>query len=92
LDPPITEYLLQQNYPNPFNTSTSIKYHIPSQANVSLKLYDILGKEVAILVDDQKPAGRYKVDFTENNLSSGVYFYSLRTDNYFQTNKMILLK
>jgi len=92
LEPPITEYLLQQNFPNPFNTSTTIKYQVPLQANVSLKLYDILGREVATLVNEQKPAGKYEVDFTESNLSSGVYFYTLRTDNYFQTNKMTLLK
>jgi hypothetical protein len=92
LEPPITEYLLQQNYPNPFNISTTIKYQIPFQSNVTLKLYDILGREVSILVDEQKSPGRYKVDFTENNLSTGVYFYTLRTDNYSLTNKMILLK
>jgi tartrate-resistant acid phosphatase type 5 len=92
LAPPITEYLLQQNYPNPFNTLTTINYQIPFQSNVTLKLYDILGREVSILVNEQKPAGRYKVDFAENNLSSGVYFYTLRTDNFSQTNKMIMLK
>ena len=92
LEPPITEYLLQQNYPNPFNTLTIINYEIRFQANVSLKLYDILGREVATLVNEQQPAGRYKVDFTENNLSSGVYFYTLRTNNFSQTNKMVLLK
>lgn len=92
LEPPITEYLLQQNYPNPFNTLTTIEYQIPFQTNVSLKLYDILGREVSTLVNEQKSAGRYEVNFNENNLSSGVYFYTLRTDNYFQVNKMTLLK
>lgn len=92
LEPPVTEYFLQQNYPNPFNTLTTINYEIPFQANVTLKLYDILGREIETLVNEQKPAGRYKVNFAENNLSSGVYFYTLQTDNYSQTNKMILLK
>jgi hypothetical protein len=92
LEPPITDYLLHQNFPNPFNSTTKIRYQIPFQSNVSLKLYDMLGRELATLVDEQKPAGRYEQDFIVNNLSSGVYFYTLQTDNYFQTNKMILLK
>ena len=92
LEPPITEYLLQQNYPNPFNTLTTINYEIPFQANVTLKLYDILGREVATLVDEQKSSGKYEVSFKENNLSSGIYLCVLSTDNYFQVNKMVLLK
>ena len=92
LEPPITEYLLQQNFPNPFNTLTTIKYQVPFQANVTLKLYDILGREVSILVNEQKQAGRYEARFTDNNLTSGIYFYTLRAGNYTQTKKMILLK
>jgi len=85
-------YVLHSNYPNPFNASTTIKYQIPFQSNVTLKLYDILGREVSILVDEQKPAGRYEARFTDNNLTSGIYFYTLRAGNYTQTKKMILLK
>jgi len=86
------DFFLYSNYPNPFNASTTIKYQISFQANVSLKLYDILGREVATLVDEQKPAGRYEARFTDNNLTSGIYFYTLRAGNYSQTKKMILLK
>ena len=93
---PITEipedFFLYSNYPNPFNASTTIKYQIPFQSNVTLKLYDILGTEVLILVDEQKQAGRYEARFTDNNLTSGIYFYTLRAGNYTQTKKMILLK
>ncbi len=93
---PITEipkdFFLYSNYPNPFNASTTIKYQVPFQSNVSLKLYDILGREVSILVDEQKTAGRYEARFTDNNLTSGIYFYTLRAGNYTQTKKMILLK
>lgn len=92
LEPPITEYLLQQNYPNPFNTLTTIKYQVPFQSDVSLKLYDILGREVSILVDEQKPAGRYEARFTDDNLTSGIYFYTLLAGDYSQTKKMLLLK
>ncbi len=83
---------LFQNYPNPFNASTTIKYQMPFQANVSLKLYDILGTEVATLVDEQMPVGRHEAMFTDINLTSGTYFYTLRVGNYTQTKKMILLK
>ena len=86
------DFFLYSNYPNPFNASTTIKYQVPFQANVTLKLYDILGREVSILVDEQKQAGRYEARFTDNNLTSGIYFYTLRAGNYTQTKKMILLK
>ena len=86
------EFFLYSNYPNPFNASTTIKYQIPFQSRVSLKLYDILGREIATLVNEQKSSGKYEVSFKENNLSSGIYFCVLSADNYFQVNKMVLLK
>lgn len=96
VEEPITElpedFFLFSNYPNPFNATTVIKYQIPSQTNVTLKIYDVLGREVATLVEEQKQAGRYEVGFTENYLTSGIYFYTLRAGNYTQTKKMILLK
>ena len=86
------KYTLEQNYPNPFNPSTSIQYSVPGSEFVSLKVYDILGNEVATLVNEQKQAGNYKVNFDAKNLSSGVYFYSIRTGQFNQIRKMILLK
>ncbi len=88
------EFLLQQNYPNPFNPSTSIQYAISSTQFVTLKVYDLLGREVATLVNEEKPAGSYNVEFTINNLqlSTGIYFYRLQAGNYVETKKMILLK
>ncbi len=94
---------LSQNYPNPFNPSTIIKYSIPvvergssSLYNVILKVYDVIGKEVTTLVNEEKPAGNYEVRFNAKNLTSGVYFYRLsatnRTTNFVQTKKMILMK
>ena len=96
----ILNYSLEQNYPNPFNPSTKIKYTIPSvtlrQAQsdilVSLKVFDVLGNEVAILVNEFKPAGDYNIDFTAASLPSGVYFYQLKAGEFIQTRKMLLLK
>ncbi|PID56320.1 MAG: peptidase S8 [Ignavibacteriae bacterium] len=92
-----TEFSLKQNYPNPFNPSTVIEYTIPStgmeQSNqVILKVYDILGNEVATLVNKQQPAGNYKIKFNANNLSNGVYFYKLTSGNYTATKKLMLMK
>ena len=83
---------LSQNYPNPFNPTTKIKYQIPTGGIVSLKVYDVLGREVAALVNEEKPTGSYVVEFDASNLASGVYFYSLQTGNFIQTKKMILLR
>jgi hypothetical protein len=88
-------YLLEQNYPNPFNPSTKINFSLPVRENVSLKVYDILGNEVARLINSEKlEAGSYTYDFdTKNyNLSSGVYYYVIRTDNFVASKKMILMK
>jgi hypothetical protein len=91
-----TDFMLYQNYPNPFNPSTVISYQLPVGSNVTLKVYDILGNEVAVLVDEYKPAGRYEVEFGVssgiNEMVSGIYFYQLRAGSFVQTKKMIYLK
>ncbi|MBT8379102.1 MAG: 5'-nucleotidase C-terminal domain-containing protein [Ignavibacteria bacterium] len=86
------EYALEQNYPNPFNPTTTIKYSIPETGNVELKVYDIIGNEVAILVDETKAPGSYETPFDASKLASGIYIYSLRAANFVQTKKMILMK
>ncbi len=86
------ESFLHQNYPNPFNPSTVIRYQIPVSGNVTLKVYDILGKEIATLVGEVKEAGSYNVTFNASQLASGVYFYNLLAGNYREVKKMILLK
>ena len=85
-------YSLLQNYPNPFNPSTYIKYQLAKSGFVSLKIYDILGNEVRTLVNETKNAGSYKVKFDGSDLSSGIYFYQLKTNNYTATKKLMLLK
>jgi photosystem II stability/assembly factor-like uncharacterized protein len=86
------DFFLSQNYPNPFNPETNIEFHIPIDALVTLKVYDILGREVITLLNEPKTAGRYKVNFDATNLSSGVYFYKLIIGGYTQIKKMILLQ
>lgn len=87
-----TEFSLYQNYPNPFNPSTTIKYSIPSSEFVTLKVFDVLGNEVAVLVDEFRPAGRYEATFDAGNLASGIYLYKLQAGDYIQTKKMILIR
>ena len=88
----VSNYKLFQNYPNPFNPSTVISFQLPVTSNVTLKVYDILGREVVILVNEEKLAGSYEVQFEGTGLTSGIYFYQLKTGNYSETKKMILLK
>jgi len=88
----IKEYSLLQNYPNPFNPTTTIEYSIPSLSLVTLKVYDILGREVAALVNDEKPAGRYQVTFNGSGLASGVYFYRIEAGGFSVSKKLLLLK
>ena len=83
---------LYQNYPNPFNPSTIIKFSLPYQTNVTIKIYDITGREITTLLNEKKDAGIYTINFSGNNLSSGVYLYSIICDNYTQIKKMLLLK
>lgn len=85
-------HMLSQNYPNPFNPVTNIKFQIPQAGNVTLKVYNSAGKEVATLVNEYKTAGAYIVDFNAGSLSSGVYFYRLQTDGFTETKKMVLVK
>ncbi len=103
-----SEIKLYQNYPNPFNPVTTIKYSVPavmrnfvsqqnmrfgeSQYNITLKVYDILGNEMATLINKHKIAGEYEVKFDGTNLPSGVYYYQLKVGSNSQTNKMILMK
>ena len=88
----VAKFELFQNYPNPFNPNTSIQYAIDSRQLVQLKVFDVLGNEVASLVDEFKPAGMNEVNFDGSEFSSGIYFYQLKAGNYFETKKMILLK
>ena len=92
-----SSYKLEQNYPNPFNPETAISYQLSTVSKVQIKVYDILGKEIATLVNGEKPAGKYQItwkgtDNYGNKVSSGVYFYRIITNNFVQTKKMILLK
>ena len=83
---------LSQNYPNPFNPVTIINYHLTMTNYVSLKVYDILGREVSTLVNEEKPAGKYSVSFDASKLNSGIYFYRIKAGNFVETKKMILMK
>jgi hypothetical protein len=85
-------YILNQNYPNPFNPTTKIKFGIPKSANVKLTVYDVLGRQVRVLVNQFKQANTYEVDFDGSNLPSGVYFYKLVTDDFTSTKKMLMVK
>jgi hypothetical protein len=92
-EPPIaSEFKLEQNYPNPFNPTTSIQYAISSRQFVTLKVYDILGNKIATLVNEEKPAGEYEIEFNATGLTSGIYFYQLRTGNFTETKKMLMIK
>ncbi|NWF89769.1 MAG: T9SS type A sorting domain-containing protein [Ignavibacteriaceae bacterium] len=88
----LSEFGLDQNYPNPFNPTTSISYQLPTDALVTLKVYDLLGREVATLVNEEKQAGKYELQFNANNLSSGVYLYKISMNNFVKTLKMIVVK
>lgn len=86
------DFALHQNFPNPFNPSTTISFQISNKVFVSLKVYDVLGKEVAVLLDEELQPGIYEKQFKEDNLSSGIYFYRLVTENFIETRKMVLIK
>ncbi len=85
-------FVLEQNYPNPFNPETTIKYSIPWKANVTLKVYDLLGREIATLVNSQQAKGNYSVKFNAGNLASGLYIYKLQANGFAVSKKMLLLK
>ncbi len=86
------KFHLFQNYPNPFNPVTTISYSIPNSGKVEIKVYDIAGREIIVLVNEIKEAGRYEIRFYGNNLASGVYFYKIESGNFTQTMKMLLVK
>jgi hypothetical protein len=88
----LNNFQLFQNYPNPFNPSTKIRFSIPSKEFVTLKVFNVLGREVTTLVRNELDEGLYEVDFSSNGLTSGVYFYTISTKNFVQTRKMILTK
>jgi plastocyanin len=90
----VDKFELNQNYPNPFNPVTNISYQLPIRSHITLKVYNIIGNEVATLVNEEKPAGTYNVQFTTNNLqlSSGVYFYRIQAGSFIEAKEMILLK
>jgi hypothetical protein len=88
----ILSYSLNQNYPNPFNPATTIKYQIPELSFVTLKVYDVLGNEIATLVNEEKPVGSYDIEFDANALPSGIYFYRLQAGSFIETKKMVLMK
>lgn len=92
LDEMPTQYELSQNYPNPFNPTTNIKFSMPVEGMVSLKVYNVLGEEVETLLDTYKGAGTYEVGFDASKLSSGIYMYTLRTEKMSLTKKMLLVK
>jgi len=87
-----TAYSLAQNYPNPFNPTTTINFSVPKTSLVNLKVYDLLGREVSTLVNENKPTGIYSVQFNANKLVSGIYFYRMQAGDFVQTKKLILLK
>ena len=91
-----SKFLLYQNYPNPFNPTTKIRFQIADFGFVSLKVYDVLGNEVAELVNEEKTPGSYEVEFSSGliyqTISTGVYFYQLRAGNFVETKKMLLMK
>jgi hypothetical protein len=88
----LNQFSIEQNYPNPFNPSTRIKYSMGSKQFVTLKVYDVLGNEIAALINEEKPSGDYEVQFLADNLPSGIYLYKLEAGNFTQTKKMILMK
>ncbi len=85
-------YSLAQNYPNPFNPATKITYTLPKSGNVELRVYDLIGREVAVLVNELKQPGIHTVDFNASRLASGIYFYRIKSGDFSDVKKMILVK
>ena len=88
----VNSFNLFNNYPNPFNPSTVIRYELPENSNVTITVFDVIGNEVATLVNELKPAGSYEVNFNGRNLSSGVYYYRLKAGSFIETKKFVLIK
>jgi len=87
-----TEFKLEQNFPNPFNPTTTIKYAVPQKSNVLIKIYNIAGEEVSLLVNEEKDQGWYSIRFNSTSLASGIYIYRMQAGNYISTRKMMLIK
>jgi len=85
-------FSLKQNFPNPFNPATTIRYELPKTSRVKLKIYNLLGQDVAVVVDESKPAGKYEVHFDGANLPSGVYFYRLSAGEFVEIKKMLVVR
>jgi len=86
------DFTLYQNYPNPFNPSTKIRYSVPQTSNIQIKVYDVLGNEIETLVNEEKPQGKYEINWYAENLPSGVYFYLMKAASFIETKKMIFMK
>ena len=84
--------IILQNYPNPFNPTTTIRYQISERSFVTIKVYDVLGSEVTMPINEEKSIGSYELEFNGSKLPSGIYFYQIKTGNFVETKKMILLK
>jgi len=87
-----SQFILNQNYPNPFNPTTTINYSVPKSGIVKIKVYDLLGRVVATIVNENKPAGNYNIEFNASKLTSGIYFYRMEAGSFSQTKKLLLLK
>ena len=87
-----TEFDLYQNYPNPFNPTTTFNYQVPEISFITLKVYDVLGNIIANIVNEEKTAGKYQVEFDGSSLASGIYFYQLQAGSFIETKKMVLMK
>ena len=87
-----TKFLLEQNYPNPFNSSTIISYQLPIKSNVTLKIFNLLGKEIKTLVNEEKNIGSHFIEFDAKQIASGLYYYRLTADGKNITKKMLLIK
>ena len=86
------EFSLSQNYPNPFNPSTTIRFSIPEESFVTIKVFNTLGEEITTLINENIIAGNYEVDFDASKLPSGIYFYKLQSETFVETKKMVLMR
>jgi hypothetical protein len=87
-----TEFKLSQNYPNPFNPTTTIQYSVPEKSMITLSVYNVIGQEIAVLVNEEKEVGTYNIEFNAANLTSGIYIYKLQSKHFTETRKMVLMK